>query len=279
MLIPKTQRRPAAGRRRIVPLIATLCTPKADAAARPLHASAAARPIRGPPPDPHEMADRARAGVDNRDRKDCIPRVNSNQFKRWLAKRGCTFEEGKGGHLRVRRGDRFATLPMHGSRKKIRKGGACYKEATRPDGEIDDGVLHLRAGVDTVLVTVLVTVPDIPEAITFGETEAEVRSRAVDAIETAIGGLIKHGRDVPLPSPAAGRPTVTLPATIAAKVALYRALRASGTTKAELGRRLGWHRPQVRRLLDVDHSTRIDHLERALALLGKRLDVRVRDAA
>ena len=127
--------------------------------------------------------------------------------------------------------------------------------------------------------TVLVTVPDIPEAITFGENEAEARSRAVDAIETAIGGLIKDGRDVPLPSPAAGRPTVTLPATIAAKVALYRALRSSGTTKAELGRRLGWHRPQVHRLLDIDHSTRIDHLERALALLGKRLDVRVRDAA
>ena len=88
-----------------------------------------------------------------------------------------------------------------------------------------------------------------------------------------------HAKDVPAPSPAAGRPTVTLPALVAAKVALYRAMRASGVHKAELARRLGWHRPQVGRLLDINHASRIDHLERALALFGKRLDIRVRDAA
>ena len=127
--------------------------------------------------------------------------------------------------------------------------------------------------------TVLVTFPDIPEAITFGDDEAEALAHAGEAIEAAIGGLIKDGRDVPAPSAAAGRPTVSLPATIAAKVALYGAMRENGITKAELARRLGWHRPQVGRLLDLNHASRMDHLERALALLGKRLDVRVRDAA
>ena len=67
------------------------------------------------------MAARARAGVDNRDRRDCIPRVNSNQLKRWLAKRGCTFETTKSGHLRVYRDRRATILPMHGSRKEIAK--------------------------------------------------------------------------------------------------------------------------------------------------------------
>ena len=127
--------------------------------------------------------------------------------------------------------------------------------------------------------TLLVKVPDFPEAVTFGEDAAEAMLRAAQVIELSIEGRIKDHEDIPLPAAAAGRPTVTLPALVAAKVALYRAMRASGTTKAELGRRLGWHRPQVGRLLDINHNSRIDHVERALAIFGKRLDVRVRDAA
>ena len=48
--------------------------------------------------------------------------MTSGQFKRWLAKQGCTFEPGKGGHLIVRLNDKMSVLPMHGSRKKIGKG-------------------------------------------------------------------------------------------------------------------------------------------------------------
>ncbi len=48
--------------------------------------------------------------------------MTSGQFKRWLAKQGCTFEPGKGGHLIVRLGDKTSVLPMHGSRKEIGKG-------------------------------------------------------------------------------------------------------------------------------------------------------------
>ena len=43
--------------------------------------------------------------------------MNSAQAKRFLARRGCTFERGKGGHLLVRRGDRTSVLPMHGSKE------------------------------------------------------------------------------------------------------------------------------------------------------------------
>jgi len=48
--------------------------------------------------------------------------VTSAQFKRWLARQGCTFEAGKGGHLLVRRGDRRSVLPMHGSGKELGSG-------------------------------------------------------------------------------------------------------------------------------------------------------------
>lgn len=48
--------------------------------------------------------------------------MTSAQFKRWLARQGCTFEAGKGGHLLVRRGDRRSVLPMHGSGKELGTG-------------------------------------------------------------------------------------------------------------------------------------------------------------
>ena len=48
--------------------------------------------------------------------------MNSDQAKRFLARQGCTFESGKGGHLIVRRGDRVSVLPQHGGRKQLGKG-------------------------------------------------------------------------------------------------------------------------------------------------------------
>ncbi len=48
--------------------------------------------------------------------------MKAGQFKRWLAKQGCTFEPGKGGHLIVRREGKKTILPMHGGRKEIGKG-------------------------------------------------------------------------------------------------------------------------------------------------------------
>jgi mRNA interferase HicA len=48
--------------------------------------------------------------------------VTSSQFKRWLARSGCTFESGKGGHLIVRLGERMSVLPMHGSSKELGTG-------------------------------------------------------------------------------------------------------------------------------------------------------------
>ncbi len=51
-----------------------------------------------------------------------VVNMTPGQFKRWLAKQGCNFETGKGGHLIVRLGDKMSVLPMHGSRKEIGKG-------------------------------------------------------------------------------------------------------------------------------------------------------------
>ncbi|MFZ3237973.1 MAG: hypothetical protein WA184_21720 [Stellaceae bacterium] len=64
-----------------------------------------------------------------------------------------------------------------------------------------------------------------------------------------------------------------------AKAALYDAMRAQGVGRAELARRLRWHLPQVNRVLDLRHASRMEHVEAALAALGLRLVVDVARAA
>lgn len=128
--------------------------------------------------------------------------------------------------------------------------------------------------------TFLVTFPDLPEAVTFGEDEDEALVRAGDALETAIIGLMAARREVPLPSkPRNGQRSVTLPALAAAKIGLYRAMQAAGLRKTDLARRLNVHLPQVDRFLDLRHASRLDQIESALGAVGKKLVVSVEDAA
>ena len=48
--------------------------------------------------------------------------VTSAEFKRWLERQGATFEPAKGGHMWVFLADRRAILPVHGSRKEMKRG-------------------------------------------------------------------------------------------------------------------------------------------------------------
>jgi antitoxin HicB len=72
---------------------------------------------------------------------------------------------------------------------------------------------------------------------------------------------------------------VPLSALGMAKTALYDAMREHGVGRAELARRLRWHLPQVNRVLDPRHASRIKQVEAALAVLGLRLIVEVARAA
>jgi antitoxin HicB len=126
----------------------------------------------------------------------------------------------------------------------------------------------------------LVQFIDVPEAHTFGATEADASGEApLDCLIAALGGYIRLGRAIPTPSPAQGRCVVFLPTLICAKLALHEAMRAQRITRTELTRQLGLQENAVRRLLDLDHRSHIDQVDRALAALGKRLEVRVLEPA
>ena len=96
--------------------------------------------------------------------------------------------------------------------------------------------------------------------------------RAVDALEEAIAARIHDRRDIPMPSPV-GEVQVLLPTLTAVKVILYQGMRDQNIGKAELARRLGWHPPQVDRVLNVNHHSRLDRMDAALGAIGRRLEV------
>jgi antitoxin HicB len=128
--------------------------------------------------------------------------------------------------------------------------------------------------------TILVGFPDVPEAHTFGDDEDEALMRAVDALETALSMYVEDREDIPKPSAIKRRTRfVTLPALSEAKLALYTEMRRAGMGKAELARRLNCHLPQVDRLLDLMHNSRLDQLEAAFRALGKQLSIEIREAA
>ena len=84
-------------------------------------------------------------------------------------------------------------------------------------------------------------------------------------------------QDIPVPSQ--GETRVSLPTLTAVKVILYQGMRDQDVGKAELARRLGWHLPQVDRVLDVNHHSRLDQMDIALGAIGLRLEVTSKEAA
>jgi antitoxin HicB len=125
--------------------------------------------------------------------------------------------------------------------------------------------------------TLLVSAPDFPEVVTFGENEADALDRGADAIATAIQGRISDRQPVPSPSELKrGYQVVSLSALTWAKLELYRTMLATGTRKSDLARHLGVHAPQIDRLLDLDHDSRLDQIEKAAAAMGRELHIEMR---
>jgi antitoxin HicB len=122
--------------------------------------------------------------------------------------------------------------------------------------------------------------PDVPEAITSGKDRSDALNQAADCLEEAIAGRIADRLDIPEPSaPRKKHVAVALPAPMAAKAALYLAIKDAGISNSELGRRLGLHEREIRRMLDPRHATRLARIEEVLEVLGKRIVLGMDSAA
>ncbi len=121
---------------------------------------------------------------------------------------------------------------------------------------------------------ILVTFPDVPEAITQGVDIDDALLRAADALESALDFYFEDRRPIPAPSkPKRGQRIIELPPSVAAKVLLLNEMLRQKVRPSELARRIGTTPQEVNRLTDIRHTTRIDRIDLALRALGKRLIV------
>jgi antitoxin HicB len=110
----------------------------------------------------------------------------------------------------------------------------------------------------------------VPEAITEAHTREEALLRAEDTPDSALATYVVAKEPLPPSSePEAGEVMVSLSASGMAKTALYEAMRQQRIGRATLARRLRWRLPQVERVLDLRHPSRVEHGEAALAALGR----------
>lgn len=118
----------------------------------------------------------------------------------------------------------------------------------------------------------LISMPDVPEAATDASDRDAAMAEAPGALSAALAGYVHARRPLPVPSGANGRPLVAVPGLVAAKLALYEAMRERGMfTARELADVLGNSPTAARRLMDPDHSSKWESVENALAALGHHL--------
>ncbi len=126
---------------------------------------------------------------------------------------------------------------------------------------------------------VVVSFPDVPEAVTEGRDYAEASSMAEEALGLAL--LTYPLRGLPLPKAhASGKKLVAISPSpdVAVKLGVLDAVRAAGMTKSDFARLIGKDEREARRILDPRHPTKLPTLASALTRLGKRLVIAVEEA-
>ncbi|MDR0779372.1 MAG: type II toxin-antitoxin system HicB family antitoxin [Pseudomonadales bacterium] len=131
--------------------------------------------------------------------------------------------------------------------------------------------------VETDEPGVLLTCPEVPEFHCGGDDLDDALLHALEMLETTFSIYMDARKLIPLPRKAkTGEITLRLPAQISAKVLLHNAMVTAGVRKVELSKRMGGlSGTQIERLLDLRHSTKLETLEAALAVVGCQLELSV----
>ncbi len=126
----------------------------------------------------------------------------------------------------------------------------------------------------------LVVVEGIPGAFTASRSLEEARDMALDVALTMLSAMMDDAEDIPdPPAPESGQSAfIDIPPMQEMKLAVYQAMRRQGISQVRLAAILRTDPKSVRRLLDLFHASRWDHLEMALEVLGYRAGVTIEPA-
>ena len=117
--------------------------------------------------------------------------------------------------------------------------------------------------------------PDVPEALTGGGDYQQTVELAADALVSALSrSYVERRRELPPPGARTpGEVLIRVPALVAGKLALYSTMRRNRITRVELARRLAVSVTTASRIVDPEHRSHIEHVERALRAVGRELVV------
>lgn len=125
---------------------------------------------------------------------------------------------------------------------------------------------------------IVVSFPDLPEALTAGADMHEAYAEASDALGAALAGhVLAHARLPASSKRRKGLLMVSPPPLVSAKLALRLRMKELGFTNVALAEHLGVSETVVRRLINPDHESRLSNIVEALAVLGQHLVIEVED--
>ncbi|EAW0245848.1 hypothetical protein ABVL59_004627 [Salmonella enterica] len=122
----------------------------------------------------------------------------------------------------------------------------------------------------------IATCRDLPLFNSAGDSVDDALLESVDGIIVALSIEIDARRPIPAASqPEEGEYVIHLPVLVVMKAALHNAMITTGTRKSDLARSMGMKGPQIDRLLDVCHSSKVETVELALQQLNRTVQVSI----
>ncbi|QLB13141.1 antitoxin HicB [Bisgaardia hudsonensis] len=122
----------------------------------------------------------------------------------------------------------------------------------------------------------VVTFPDIPEAITQGNTFEEAIEMAEDVLLSCVEIYFSEDRKFPQNRALLENETaVSLPESVYLKILLHNTMIEQSISKVQLARLTNIRPPEIQRILTPTHNTKIDTIGRVFHTLGKQLQITI----
>lgn len=116
-----------------------------------------------------------------------------------------------------------------------------------------------------------VTFPDIPEAITEGDSREEAEFNAAEVLSLCLDVRLEQGEPLPAAHKVEGGEWIAPFASVQVAAALKEIRESQGKTLSDMARLLNTSWPAAQRLERADANPTLKQLDRAATAMGKRL--------